>query len=84
MPDGFYSQEWNFGEHSGTHMDAPGHFVEGGRSTPQLSPQELMLPIVVIDISERAASDPDAFVTVDDLRRFERRTAGSRATRSWR
>ena len=72
-PDGFYSQEWTFGEHSGTHMDAPGHFVQGGRLTPQLLPRELMLPIVVIDISQRAASNPDAVVTEDDLRRFERR-----------
>lgn len=73
MPDGFYSQEWTFGEHSGTHMDAPGHFVERARRTPDLRPNELILPIVVIDISRRAASDPDAVVTVDDLRRFERR-----------
>jgi kynurenine formamidase len=72
-PDGFYAQAWSFGEHSGTHMDAPGHFVRGGRLTPQLRPRELMLPIVVIDISKRAASDPDAVVTVDDLQRFERR-----------
>jgi kynurenine formamidase len=73
VPDGFYSQEWTFGEHSGTHMDAPGHFVQGGRLTPQLTPRELILPIVVIDISKRAASDPDAVVTVDDLQRFEKR-----------
>ena len=33
-PDGFYSQEWTFGEHSGTHLDAPGHFVEGGAPRP--------------------------------------------------
>lgn len=72
-PDGFYAQEWTFGEHSGTHMDAPGHFVQGGRLTPELRPRELMLPIVVIDISKRAANDPDAVVTVDDLRAFERR-----------
>jgi kynurenine formamidase len=73
VPDGFYSQGWTFGEHSGTHMDAPGHFVEGGRLVPQLRPRELILPIVVIDISEKAASDPDAEVTPDDLQRFERR-----------
>ena len=72
-PDGFYAQEWTFGEHSGTHMDAPGHFVQGGRLTPQLPPRELMLPIVVIDISKRAADDPDAVVEPDDLRRFEKR-----------
>lgn len=71
--NGFYKQEWTFDEHSGTHMDAPGHFVAGGRFTHQLTASELILPIVVIDISKRAASDPDAEVTADDLRRFERR-----------
>jgi kynurenine formamidase len=70
---GFYSQQWTFGEHSGTHMDAPGHFVIGGRFSPEITPQELLVPIVVIDISDRAARDHDAAVTVDDLRRFERR-----------
>ena len=73
VPDGFYSQEWTFGEHSGTHMDAPGHFIEGGRRVPQLRPDELLAPAVVIDISKRAASNPDAEVTPDDLRRYERR-----------
>jgi kynurenine formamidase len=69
---GFYSQQWTFAEHSGTHMDAPGHFVLGGRLAPQIAPQELIVPIVVIDISARAASNPDAVVTVDDVRGFER------------
>ena len=73
MPEGFYSQQWTFGEHSGTHMDAPGHFVQGARMVPDLRPRELILPVVVIDISGRAGSDADAVVTVDDLRRFERR-----------
>jgi kynurenine formamidase len=69
---GFYSQRWTFGEHSGTHMDAPGHFTLGGRLSPDITPQELIVPIVVIDISARAATNPDAVVTVDDLRSFER------------
>jgi kynurenine formamidase len=71
--DGFYSQRWTFGEHSGTHMDAPGHFVVGGRHSPEITLQELIVPIVVIDISARAARQPDTTLTVDDLRRFERR-----------
>jgi kynurenine formamidase len=71
--NGFYSQKWTFGEHSGTHMDAPGHFVLGGRLSPQITPQELIVPIVVIDISARAATNPDAFVTLDDVRAFEHR-----------
>jgi kynurenine formamidase len=70
---GFYSQRWTFGEHSGTHMDAPGHFTAGGRLSPQITPEELLVPIVVIDISARAARDADAVLTVDDVRRFERR-----------
>jgi kynurenine formamidase len=71
--NGFYAQEWTFGEHSGTHIDAPGHFTEGGRFSGQLSPSELVLPIVVIDVAGRARRDPDTVVTPDDLRRFERR-----------
>jgi kynurenine formamidase len=71
--NGFYKQEWTFDEHSGTHMDAPGHFAAGGRLTPDLRPSELVLPIAVIDISSRARRDPDAVVTPDDLRRYERR-----------
>ena len=73
VPDGFYSQEWTFGEHSGTHLDAPGHFVPGARRVPQLRPDELLAPAVVIDISERAATNPDAEVEPRDLQRYERR-----------
>jgi kynurenine formamidase len=72
-PEGFYKQEWTFDEHSGTHMDAPAHFVAGGRFTPELKMRELVLPIVVIDIARRARSNPDAVVTGNDLRRFERK-----------
>ena len=71
--NGFYAQAWTFEEHTGTHMDAPGHFVTGGRLVPELRASELVLPIVVIDIARRAAGDPDTVVTPADLRRFERR-----------
>lgn len=71
--DGFYSQEWTFGEHSGTHLDAPGHFVAGGRYSPEITVDELFVPVAVIDISDRATRNPDAVVTPADLKRFERR-----------
>ena len=70
--NGFYGQIWNFWEHTGTHLDVPAHFIVGGRTTPQLTLDELMAPIAVIDISERAAHEPDTVVTTDDLRRYER------------
>ena len=71
--DGFYSQEWIFGEHSGTHVDAPGHFAIGGRLAPDLKPEELVVPAAVIDISARAADNADAEVVVEDLEQYERR-----------
>jgi kynurenine formamidase len=72
--DGFYGQVWRFWEHSCTHMDIPAHFVEGGRTSPELTLDELLqVPIVVVDISDRAATEHDTVVTPDDLTQFERR-----------
>ena len=59
--------------HTGTHVDAPGHFAPGGRLAPDLRLEELVVPAVVVDVAERAADDPDTVVTVDDVRAFERR-----------
>ena len=71
--NGFYAQKWAFGEHSGTHMDAPGHFIPGGRLSPQITLPELIVPIVVIDIRKKAQTDPNAMVELDDVKRFERK-----------
>ena len=71
--DGYYMQEWRIIEHIGTHVDAPGHFTPGGRLSPELELSELIVPAVVIDIAAKAARDPDAVVTVEDVRAFERR-----------
>jgi kynurenine formamidase len=70
---GFYAQQWTFGEHSGTHMDVPGHFHEGGRLSPDITPPELIVPIVVVDIRKKARNDPNAMVELDDIRKFEKR-----------
>lgn len=69
---GFYAQTWAFAEHTATHLDAPGHFAQGNRLADQLPPDELVRPAVVIDISERAAGNPNATVAVADLVAFER------------
>jgi kynurenine formamidase len=71
--NGFYGQIWTLWEHTGTHMDVPGHFIEGGRLSPDMTLDELIAPLVVIDIRRRAAQDPDTVVGVDDLFRFERK-----------
>jgi kynurenine formamidase len=71
--DGFYMQFVREGEHTGTHWGAPAHFKEGGLTADQLDPNDLFLPAVKIDIRDKAAQDADYAVTVNDLRRWERR-----------
>ena len=71
--NGFYSQTWTFHEHSGTHMDAPGHFIPGLRLTPDIPVADLIAPLAVIDIRSKASEDPDAMVAVGDIVTYERR-----------
>ena len=59
---GFYAQRWTFGEHSGTHMDVPGHFHRRRPALAHITLQELIVPIVVIDIRRKAKEDPNAMV----------------------
>ena len=70
--NGFYGQTWHFWEHSCTHLDVPAHFVTGGRFSPDIALDELVRPLVVVDISARAARNADAELLVSDLVAFER------------
>lgn len=67
---------WNnihTGEHTGTHVDAPRHWVSGrdGADVAGLALTELVAPAVVLDVADRAADDPDLLVSVDDVRAWE-------------
>jgi kynurenine formamidase len=61
------------GENTGTHFDAPIHWISGrdGIDVSQVPPQHLIAPAVVIDRSAESAEDPDYLLTVDDVRAFE-------------
>lgn len=69
--DGYNMFRWHLVEHTGTHMDAPIHFSENGQSAEQIPLQHLVVPLVIVDIREKAAEDADAQVTPDDLKAFE-------------
>jgi kynurenine formamidase len=58
-------------EHGGSHMDAPIHFAEGKLTADRVPLQSLVGPAVVVDVSERAASDPDYRLSAEDLQRWE-------------
>jgi kynurenine formamidase len=70
--DGFYAKEVTFDEHTGTHLDAPVHFVAGGTTADRLSPDRFFAPLAVVSIEARAAADADALLTVDDLLAWEK------------
>lgn len=57
----------------GTHVDPPVHYIEGGRTLDAIKPAEMLLPLVILDISERVAHDPDAVPTLGDVEAWERR-----------
>lgn len=73
--DGFFARTWEVGEHTGTHMDAPAHFAAGDhiRTMDEIPPTELVVPLAIIDIKERAEKDHDACLSVDDVLEYERR-----------
>lgn len=61
------------GEHIGTHLDAPVHWISGreGKDVSQIEPQRLIGPAVVLDFSEQAATDPDYLITSADIGAWE-------------
>jgi kynurenine formamidase/D-alanyl-D-alanine dipeptidase len=58
-------------EHGGTHLDAPIHFSEKGRTSDQVPLGQLIAPAVVIDVRARTSLNPDYRLTAADLRDWE-------------
>ena len=68
----FYAaKQFATAEHGGTHLDAPVHFAEGGDDAASIPLDRLILPGIVVDVSEQAAADPDYLVTVGDIGAWE-------------
>jgi kynurenine formamidase len=69
--DGFLLEVVHEGTHTGTHYSAPCHFREHALCMDDLSPADLVLPAVVVDVRDEVAHDPDHVVTVADLKAWE-------------
>ena len=80
---------WNnisMNEHTGTHFDAPAHWITG-RDVPNgtvdaIPAQDFIHPAVVIDIAEEAAADEDFIVTRAFLENWEK-SNGPIPARHW-
>lgn len=67
---GFRIQRTTMNAGIGTHIDAPSHMVQGGLSIDALSLDHLVVPCVVVDVSQKA--DERYRVCVEDIHVFER------------
>ncbi|AMG73210.1 cyclase family protein [Sphingopyxis granuli] len=82
----WYWNNFTVSEHTGTHFDAPIHWITGkdlpNNSVDTVAPADFIAPAVVIDISQKAAADPDYLLTVEDIKEWEA-THGRIPPRSW-
>ncbi len=74
---GWYWNNFSCGEHTGTHFDAPIHWVSG-RNLPQNSVdtipvEHFVAPACVIDCSAESAANPDHLLTVAAVEKWEAR-----------
>ena len=71
LKDGFHVQKFTVVGQYGTHIDAPIHFVEGGRWLDEIDLKDLLLPLYVIDKSKEVAANPNFILSKQDILDFE-------------
>jgi kynurenine formamidase len=69
----WYWNNFTTGEHTGTHFDAPIHWVSGKDATDvsQVPARQLVAPAAVLDFTAQATADPDFLLDVDDVTAWE-------------
>nr|WP_090893231.1 cyclase family protein [Evansella caseinilytica] len=70
--DGFFAQQFSFAGQYGTHIDAPIHFVRDARYIEELELKELVLPLVVLDVSKEVENNHHFTLSVDHIIAFEK------------
>jgi kynurenine formamidase len=69
----WYWNDISTSEHTGTHFDAPVHWITGrdGEDVAQVPATKLVAPAAVLDFSAESAKDPDFLLEVDHVRAWE-------------
>jgi kynurenine formamidase len=70
----WYWNDIHTGEHTGTHLDAPVHWVTGkdGHDVSQVPLRTLIAPAAVIDMTAEGGGDPDFLLQVDHVTTWEK------------
>ena len=72
MGSGFFAELFTHVGQWGTHVDPPAHFVKGLRTVDQIDPKEMILPLVVVDVHEEVAKNPDYTLSLERLKKWEK------------
>ena len=72
MGDGFFSEIYTHVGQWGTHVDPPAHFIRGLRTVDQIELKEMILPLVVIDVHEDVARNPDYTLSLERVKKWEK------------
>src|SRR5690349_2838800 len=69
----WYWNDISTGEHTGTHFDAPIHWVTGrdGQDVSQVPAASLIAPAVVLDFSAQSAENPDFLLEIEHVKQWE-------------
>lgn len=73
----------HFGAHTGTHVDAPAHFIAGARQVDALSLETLIGPARVIRVPDEVMEIDPAFLAKCDLDQVERVLFHTRNSGFW-
>lgn len=57
---GYQLHKFEMGENTGTHVDAPSHFIKGNKTIDELTFSELVVPAVVIDVQDKVVGNPSS------------------------
>jgi len=72
---GWYWNNFSCGEHTGTHFDAPIHWISGrnlpNNAVDSIPVKDFVGPACVIDCSAESAADADFLLTIDFVKRWE-------------
>ena len=64
-------QTFKFPGQFGTHIDFPGHFIQGAPLSDAFGVKDGVFPLCVVDVSEKVAADCHYAVTVQDIKDYE-------------
>ena len=73
LGSGFFAESFQHVGQWGTHVDPPAHFIKGLRTIDEIDPEEMVMPLVIIDVHKKVEKNPDYQITMEDIKEWEKK-----------